>query len=236
MKTIWKWICSLFTKENIGIIWRTLFNSAKSKITTAIHDPAVQKEAFNLAKSLLTSDLTGEQKKELFNQKMLAALKDMGIEVGTSTLNVIRELALEAVKEDACDDCVGNCAECVVKSVLVAIGVGLLSLGASAAVTTNVVTNVVFETHVRFDTYPVTNGYVEVYGGTLTTNRVYDTPRYIWRNGGLALITNYTDKVVSGTSTSRVYNVEWNMRPNYYPVAVTNVYTNIFVNGINVRR
>ena len=236
MKTIWKWICSLFTKENIGIIWRTLFNSAKSKITTAIHDPAVQKEAFNLAKSLLTSDLTGEQKKELFNQKMLAALKDMGVEVGTSTLNVIRELALEAVKEDACDDCVGNCADCVVKSVLVAIGVGLLSLGASAAVTTNVVTNVVFETHVRFDTYPVTNGYVEVYGGTLTTNRVYDTPRYIWRNGGLALITNYTDKVVSGTSTSRVYNVEWNMRPNYYPVAVTNVYTNIFVNGINVRR
>lgn len=236
MKTIWKWTCSLFTKENIGIIWRTLFNSAKSKITTAVHDPAVQKEAFNLAKSLLTSDLTGEQKKELFNQKMLAALKDMGIEVGTSTLNVIRELALEAVKEDACDDCVGNCAECVVKSVLVAIGVGLLSLGASAAVTTNVVTNVVFETHVRFDTYPVTNGYVEVYGGTLTTNRVYDTPRYIWRNGGLALITNYTDKVVSGTSTSRVYNVEWNMRPNYYPVAVTNVYTNIFVNGINVRR
>lgn len=236
MKTIWKWICSLFTKENIGIIWRTLFNSAKSKITTAIHDPAVQKEAFNLAKSLLTSDLTGEQKKELFNQKMLAALKDMGIEVGTSTLNVIRELALEAVKEDACDDCVGNCADCVVKSVLVAIGVGLLSLGASAAVTTNVVTNVVFETHVRFDTYPVTNGYVEVYGGTLTTNRVYDTPRYIWRDGGLALITNYTDRVVSGTSTSRVYNVTWSTRTEYYPVAVTNVYTNIFVNGINIRR
>ena len=250
MKTIWKWICSLFTKENIGIIWRTLFNSAKSKITTAIHDPAVQKEAFNLAKSLLTSDLTGEQKKELFNQKMLAALKDMGIEVGTSTLNVIRELALEAVKEDACNDCVGNCGDCVVKSVLLAIGIGLLSLGASAAVTTNVtlyaaasdtyltnvVTNVVFETRVRFDTYPVTNGYVEVYGGTLTTNRVYDTPRYIWRNGGLALITNYVDKVVSGTSTSRVYNVTWGMRPEYYPVAVTNVYTNIFVNGINVRR
>lgn len=236
MKTIWKWICSLFTKENIGIIWRTLFNSAKSKITTAIHDPAVQKEAFNLAKSLLTSDLTGEQKKELFNQKMLAALKDMGIEVGTSTLNVIRELALEAVKEDACEDCIGNCGDWVVKSALLAVGIGLLSLGAGAAVTTNIVTNVVFETHVRFDTYPVTNGYVEVYGGTLTTNRVYDTPRYIWRNGGLALITNYTDKVVAGTSTSRVYNVTWDMRPNYYPVAVTNVYTNIFVNGINVRR
>lgn len=103
MKRIWKWICSLFTRENIGIIWRTLFECAKGKVVNAIHDPAVQKDAFELAKSLLTSDMTGEQKKELFNQKMLAALKDMGVEVGTSTLNVIRELALEAVKEDACN-------------------------------------------------------------------------------------------------------------------------------------
>ena len=33
-----------------------------------------------------------------------------------------------------------------------------------------------------------------------------------------------------------VYNIEWRMRPEYYPFAVTNVYTNIFVNGINVTR
>lgn len=91
---------------------------------------------------------------------------------------------------------------------------------------TNVVTNVVFETHVRWDTYPVTNGYTEVYGGTLITNRLYDTPRTIWRNGGLELITNYVDVVVGGTTTNRTYDILWNMRPIYYPVAVTNVYTN----------
>lgn len=100
---------------------------------------------------------------------------------------------------------------------------------------TNTVTNVVYETHVRWDTYPVTNGYYEVYGGTLMTNRVYDTPRWIWKNGGLALITNYVDKVVAGSTTSKVYRIEWHMRPEYYPFAVTNVYTNIFLNGINQR-
>lgn len=110
-----------------------------------------------------------------------------------------------------------------------------LAVSAIAATTTNVVTNVVYETHVKWVIYPVTNGYHEVYGGTLTTNRVYDTPRWVWKNGGLALITNYVDTVTAGTTTSTVYNIEWRMRPEYYPFAVTNVYTNIFVNGINQR-
>ena len=110
-----------------------------------------------------------------------------------------------------------------------------LAVSAIAATTTNVVTNVVYETHVKWVTYPVTNGYHEVYGGTLTTNRVYDTPRLVWKNGGLALITNYVDAVTAGTTTSTVYNIEWSVRPEYYPFAVTNVYTNIFVNGINQR-
>lgn len=110
-----------------------------------------------------------------------------------------------------------------------------LAVAATAATTTNVVTNVVYETHVKWDTYPVTNSSYEVYGGTLTTNRVYDTPRWVWKNGDLALITNYVDTVTAGTTTSTVYNIEWRMRPEYYPFAVTNVYTNIFVNGINQR-
>ena len=110
-----------------------------------------------------------------------------------------------------------------------------LAVAATAATTTNVVTNVVYETHVKWDTYPVTNSSYEVYGGTLTTNRVYDTPRWVWKNGGLALITNYVDTVTAGTTTSTVYNIEWRVRPEYYPFAVTNVYTNIFVNGINQR-
>ena len=110
-----------------------------------------------------------------------------------------------------------------------------LAFAATADATTNVVTNVAYETRVKWYTYPVTNSSYEVYGGTLTTNRVYDTPRWVWKNGGLALITNYVDMVTAGTTTSTVYNIEWRMRPEYYTVAVTNVHTNIFVNGINQR-
>lgn len=250
MKKLWNWICSFFTKENVGIIWRVLFTTAKESVKNTIHDPAIQQKAFDLAKSLMNRDMTGDEKKDMFNDAMKEYLKGIGAEIGTSTLNTIRELALDAAKKSV--GCDGSCSDgsCVVKSVVLFLAAGLTALGVSADVTTNVtlyaaandtyltnvVTNVVFETHVRFDAHPVTNGYVEVYGGTLTTNRMYDTPRYIWRNGGLALITNHTDRVVSGTSTSRVYNVTWSTRTEYYPVAVTNVYTNIFVNGINIRR
>ena len=110
-----------------------------------------------------------------------------------------------------------------------------LALASTADMTTNVVTNVAYETRVKWYTYPVTNSSYEVYGGTLTTNRVYDTPRWAWKNGSLVLITNYVDIVTAGTTTSMVYNIEWRMRPEYYTVAVTNVHTNIFVNGINQR-
>ena len=246
MKTVWNWICRLFTKENVGIIWKTLFASAKNAAKKAINDPKVQARAFETAKTLMSADISGEAKKDAFNSAMKDFFAEYGKEVGTSTLNVIRELAVEAVKEAQEQEAAGSAVAPCLLAVAVLFGV----LGANAAVTTNVtlyaaamdtsitnvVTNVVFETHVRFDTYPVTNGYVEVYGGELTTNRVYDTPRYIWSSGRLALITNYVDTVVAGTETSRVYDVSWEMRPNYYPVAVTNVYTNVFVNGINVRR
>lgn len=110
-----------------------------------------------------------------------------------------------------------------------------LAVASTAETTTNVITNVAYETRVKWNTYPVTNGSYNVYGGTLTTNMVYDTPRWVWKNGGLALITNYVDTVTGGTTTSTVYNIEWRMRPEYYQFAVTNVYTNIFVNGINQR-
>ena len=84
-----------------------------------------------------------------------------------------------------------------------------LAVAAPAATTTNVVTNVVYETHVRFDTYPVTNGSYEVYGGTLTTNRVYDTPRWVWKNGGLALIdldVEFLSRVDKGNSDNQSHN------------------------------
>ena len=99
MKTLWNWICSFFTKENIGIIWRVLFNSVKTSAMNIIHDADVQRVAFDIAKSMFKSDMSPEEKRKLFDSFMLEQLNRMGKKVSTSTLNTIRELAVQAVKE-----------------------------------------------------------------------------------------------------------------------------------------
>lgn len=96
----------------------------------------------------------------------------------------------------------------------------------AAGFQTNVVTNVAYEVRVKWETFSVTNGYTETYSGTLITNKVYDTPQWIWKDGNLALVTNSFDMIVGGTTTNRVYDITYGVRPIYYPVAVTNVYTN----------
>ena len=108
----------------------------------------------------------------------------------------------------------------------------LLSFGAFS---TNVVTNVVYDTRVKWKSYPVTNGTYEVYGGTLVTNRAIDSVQSIWKSGKLEKSTNYVYTITGGSTTSTVYDVWWRIRPEYYTVQITNVFTNVFVNGINVR-
>jgi hypothetical protein len=101
MKKLWNIICSLFTRENVGIIWKTLFASAKDAAKKAINDPKVQKRAFETAKTLMSMDISGDAKKDAFNSAMKDFFAEYGKEVGTSTLNCIRELAVEAVKQNA---------------------------------------------------------------------------------------------------------------------------------------
>lgn len=101
MKKLWSIICSLFTRENVGIIWKTLFASAKDAAKRAINDPKVQAKAFETAKTLLSSGMSGEAKKEIFNSTMKDFFAEYGTEVGASTLNCIRELAVEAVKQNS---------------------------------------------------------------------------------------------------------------------------------------
>lgn len=131
MKKLWNWICSFFTKENIGIIWRVLFTTAKESVKNTIHDPAIQQKAFDLAKSLMKKDMTGEQKKDMFNEAMKEYLKGIGAEIGTSTLNTIRELALDAAKKSCGEGCSDG--SCVVKSVVLFLAAGLMAFGATAA-------------------------------------------------------------------------------------------------------
>lgn len=115
---------------------------------------------------------------------------------------------------------------------LVAAIAAMLSFG---SVNTNVVTNVVYDTRVKWEAYPVTNGTYTVYGGTLVTNKTVGSVQSIWKGGKLVKSTNYVYTVTGGSTTSTVYDVEWRIRPEYYTVPITNVFTNVFVNGINVR-
>ena len=123
----------------------------------------------------------------------------------------------------------------LISAMAIVLSVFAVRASSSTNTVTSVVTNVAYETRVKWENYPVTNDSRKVFGGTLVTNRVYDTPQYVWQNGGLVLITNYVDVVTAGSTTSTVYSIEWRTRPHYYPVAVTNVYTNVFMNGINQR-
>ena len=130
MKKLWNWICSFFTRENIGIIWRVLFTTAKESVKNTIHDPAIQQKAFDLALSLLKKDMTGDEKKDAFNAAMKEYLKGIGLEVGTSTLNTIRELALDAVKKSCGEGCSDG--SCTIKSIVLFLAAGLMAFGAMA--------------------------------------------------------------------------------------------------------
>lgn len=100
LKKVWSWVKSLFTKENIGIIWRKLLTSTKSAIATTISDPSIQQTAYDLVKELAGKELTGDQKREAFNEAMTECLKVMGKQIGESTLSAIRELAVSAMKAE----------------------------------------------------------------------------------------------------------------------------------------
>lgn len=119
MKKLWNIICSLFTRENVGIIWKTLFASAKDAAHKAINDPKVQARAFETAKTLMSANISGDAKKDAFNSAMKDFFAEYGKEVGTSTLNCIRELAVEAVKQNTEETSgAGACAKAVCVAIL----------------------------------------------------------------------------------------------------------------------
>ena len=105
MKKLWKWICSLFTGEKIGIIWRTLFTAAKNTVAEMVSDPDNQAKAWELAKSLMSSDLTNENKAALFNSKMSEWAKQAGKQLTEAAINALRENAVVALKGDECGGC-----------------------------------------------------------------------------------------------------------------------------------
>ena len=95
MKTFINWLVSLFTK--IGEIWSTLRSSAAGSVVIAtLNNTTFNSKAMEIVKELQTTDLTGAQKEEKFNELFNAFCDANGYTVSKSLVNCLRELALAA--------------------------------------------------------------------------------------------------------------------------------------------
>lgn len=102
MSKLWKWVRSLFTGEKIGIVWRTIFTSAKSTVVQMVCDPDNQKAALDLVKHLASSGLTNDQKRKEFDAQMMSWSKAAGVALTEAAINALRENAVIASKCDGC--------------------------------------------------------------------------------------------------------------------------------------
>lgn len=209
MKKLWNIICSLFTRENVGIIWKTLFASAKDAAHRAINDPKVQKRAFEMAKTLMSMDISGDAKKDAFNSAMKDFFAEYGTEVGTSTLNCIRELAVEAVKQNT-EETSGTGAGA--KAVCVA-----LFFLASAVSCVAVADTQVIEMKPDGRTYRI--------AGRMTGWEVYST-----NLTATVTVTKCLDLYAKSVQSVPVVSYVPKTEVSYMPLVVTNCYTNVVVN------
>lgn len=100
MSKLWNWLCSLFTGDKIGIIWRTMFTATKNVVAEMVSDPKNQQAALDLAKELMSSGKSNEEKKEAFNAALKAWAKDAGVALTNAAINALRENAVVALKCD----------------------------------------------------------------------------------------------------------------------------------------
>lgn len=222
MKTVWNWICRLFTKENVGIIWKTLFASAKNAAKKAINDPNVQAKAFETAKTLLSVDISGDAKKDAFNSTMKDFFAEYGKDVGTSTLNCIRELAVEAAKEAQKQEADGGT---TVAPCLFAL-VGLVLFGALSA-------SAGTQCYVR----RASDGEIRGIVGRVNYVKAI-SPKYAANTNGTVTLKKVTDIYQTQTITNTVTNVVNSLVTTNIPVVVTNsvkeVYSNPVTNGMEI--
>ena len=102
MKKLWDWICSLFTGDKIGVIWRAMFTATKNVVAEMVSDPKNQQAALNLARELMNSGKSSDEKRDVFNAAMKKWAKDAGVALTEAAINALRENAVVALKCDGC--------------------------------------------------------------------------------------------------------------------------------------
>lgn len=106
MKKLWNWVTSLFTGDKIGVIWRAMFTATKNVVAEMVSNPKNQQAALDLARDLMDSGKSNEEKKEAFNAALKAWAKDAGVALTEAAINALRENAVVALKgEDGCGSC-----------------------------------------------------------------------------------------------------------------------------------
>jgi len=90
-----EWIKKVFGV--IGVIWQTLkSSSAGAAVIKALTNTTLQAKALELVTTLQSSDKSGSEKEEAFNEAFNAFCDAEGYTVAKSTVNCLRELALAA--------------------------------------------------------------------------------------------------------------------------------------------
>ena len=97
---VWEWLKALFKKDDTkSTLLKILLDAYNSEDLDVIKDKDFGDKAILFVQELNNrDDLTGTEKAAIFNEKMLGYAKKIGKVVATCALNLLRELAVLAVK------------------------------------------------------------------------------------------------------------------------------------------
>lgn len=100
LKKIWEWLKSIFSKdESKSALLKVLMEGIDDPSLDVIKDPDLGKKAIQFVKELnKREDLTGKEKADIFNEKLFDYAKKVGKVVHAVAINLLRELAVTAVK------------------------------------------------------------------------------------------------------------------------------------------
>jgi len=100
LKKIWTWLKELFSRDDSqSALLKVLMEGLSGDDLDVIKDKELGAKAIQFVKELNErTDLTGSEKAKIFNEKMLAYLKKVGKVVAVFAINLLRELAVTAVK------------------------------------------------------------------------------------------------------------------------------------------
>ena len=98
---MWTSIIRLLTKTILGELFTRLLKTSASTIFRALADKENNKKAYEFVKELnARTDISGIEKAKIFNQKMFEWAKSVGRDLKESTINCLREFAVNVIKSE----------------------------------------------------------------------------------------------------------------------------------------